>query len=75
MNFIYVMLAIYLPVLIIAIKEATSLITVVSYLLRAVELFLKTVDELVSTFKNLKRKHIFRIHKKKLPHNSWRKRR
>ena len=75
MNFIYVMLAIYFPFLIIAIKEATSLITVVSYLLRAVELFLKTVYELVSTFKNLKRKYINKKHKKKLPHNSWRKRR
>ena len=72
MDFIYVMLAIYLPVLITAIKEVTTLITVVSCLLKAIEAFLKTVYELVSTFKNLKRKHIFRIHKKKLPRNSGR---
>lgn len=73
MDFIYVMLAIYIPALIIAIKETTSLITVVSYLLKAIELFLKTIDELVSTFKSLKRKHMIKIHKKKLPHNSCRK--
>lgn len=73
MDFIYVMLAIYLPALIIAIKEATSLITVVSCLLKAIEAFLKTIDELVSTFKSLKRKHMIKIHKKKLPHNSCRK--
>lgn len=73
MDFIYVMLAIYFPALIIAIKETTSLITVVSYLLKAIELFLKTIDELVSTFKSLKRKHMIKIHKKKLPHNSCRK--
>lgn len=73
MDFIYVMLAIYIPALIIAIKETTSLITAVSYLLKAIELFLKTIDELVSTFKSLKRKHMIKIHKKKLPHNSCRK--
>lgn len=75
MNFIYVMLTIYFPVFIIAIKEVTTLITVVSCLLKAIEAFLKTVYELVSTFKNLKRKYINKKHKKKLPHNSWRKRR
>lgn len=72
MDFIYVMLTIYLPILIIAIKEVTHLITAVSCLLKAIEAFLKTVFELLSTFKNLKRKHIFRIHKKKLPRNSGR---
>lgn len=73
MNFIYVMFAIYLPFLIIAIKGVTSLITVVSCSLRAVELFLKTVDELVSPFNSLKRKYTNKKHKKKLPHNSCRK--
>lgn len=73
MDFIYVMLTIYLPVLIVATKEVTHLITAVSCLLKAIELFLKTIDELVSTFKSLKRKHMIKIHKKKLPHNSCRK--
>lgn len=39
MDFIYVMLTIYLPILIIAIKEVTHLITAVSCLLKAIEAF------------------------------------
>ena len=75
MNFIYVMFAIYLPVLIFAIKRIADLIFVASYLLKTINMFLNELDGLASTFKNLKIKHIVRIHKKKLPRNSGRNRR
>lgn len=75
MNFIYVMFAIYLPVLIFAIKRIADLIFVASFLLKTINMFLNELDGLASTFKNLKIKHIVRIHKKKLPRNSGRNRR
>lgn len=75
MNFMYVMFAIYLPVLIFVIKKVADLIIVASYLLKAANVFFKTLDELINTFKKFKKKHMIKIHKKKLPHNSWRKHR
>lgn len=69
------MFAIYLPVLIFAIKRIADLIFVASYLLKTINMFLNELDGLASTFKNLKIKHIVRIHKKKLPRNSGRNRR
>lgn len=75
MNFVYVILAIYLPVLIFVIKRVTDLIFVASYLLKTINMFLNELDGLASTFKNLKIKHIVKIHKKKLPRNSGRNRR
>ena len=75
MSFIYIMFIIYLPTLIIAIKKVAYLIIVASYLLKAADVFLKTLDGLINRFKSFKNKHMIRRHKKKLPHNSCRKHR
>ena len=44
-------------------------------LLKAADVFLKTLDGLINRFNSFKKKHIIRRHKKKLPHNSCRKHR
>lgn len=75
MNFVYTIIVFYLPVLIVVIKGIINLITVVSYLIKATDEFLKTLDGLINRFKSFKKKHMRKRHKKKLPHNSCRKHR